>query len=210
MPAFERCPAPVSPRVVSGLALTFDDGPDPHWTGELLDRLAAIGARATFFPISGRAAARPELIERMLEEGHSVGLHCCEHVRHSERDEAWLRRDTETALAALWHLGVAPVFWRPPWGDTAPWTVAIARELGLHLVGWTADTQDWRGDSAEEMFEATRQALSNGSIVLAHDGIGPGARRQTPEQTLRYVDLVAEFAADHDLTLDALELGAPA
>ena len=195
---------------MSGLALTFDDGPDPVWTARLLDLLADLGARATFFPISGRAAARPELVERMLTEGHSVGIHCCEHVRHSERDEAWLRRDTETALAELWRLGVAPVYWRPPWGDTAPWTVTVARELGLHLVGWTADTHDWRGDSAEEMLEATRHLLGAGSIVLAHDGIGPGARRQTAEETVRYVELVAEVAVARDLSLEALELGAPA
>ncbi len=200
--------APGIGLVVNGLALTFDDGPDLSWTGRLLDRLARHQARATFFPIATRAAAAPQLIARMLEEGHTVGLHCAEHVRHSQRDAAWLDRDTHAALALLAGVGVEPVFWRTPWGDTAPWTDAVARRHDLHLVGWGVDTHDWRGDRAEAMLAATGAALEPGAIVLAHDGIGPGARRDTPEQTLRYVDLVAELAEDRGLVLEALELGA--
>ena len=83
------------------LALTFDDGPDPDWTPRLLDLLRRLGARATFFPIAPRAAAQPDMIERMRAEGHAVGLHCDEHVRHSERDAEWLERDTDAALARL-------------------------------------------------------------------------------------------------------------
>jgi peptidoglycan/xylan/chitin deacetylase (PgdA/CDA1 family) len=194
---------------MSGLALTFDDGPDPIWTSRLLDLLASLRARATFFPIAPRAAAQPELIARMLREGHSVGLHCGEHVRHTERDESWLRRDTAGALALLARLGVDPTFWRPPWGATAPWTLTVAREHALHVITWTVDTHDWRGDSGEEMLAATRPALAAGSIVLAHDGIGPGARRQTAEETLRYVELVGALASRRGLALDAMTLGAP-
>jgi peptidoglycan/xylan/chitin deacetylase (PgdA/CDA1 family) len=195
---------------MGGLALTFDDGPDVSCTGSLLDLLADRGAHATFFPIAPRAAARPQLIERMLGEGHSVGLHCAEHVRHTDRDLDWLRRDTDAALAILARLGVKPVYWRPPWGANAPWTVTVASERGLDLVGWTVDTHDWRGDSAAEMFEATRPSLHAGSIVLAHDGLGPGARRDSAAETVAYVELVAELADQRDLTLEALELGAPA
>jgi peptidoglycan/xylan/chitin deacetylase (PgdA/CDA1 family) len=81
---------------------------------------------------------------------------------------------------------------------------------GLQLTGWSVDTHDWRGDSAEEMLTATRAALAPGAIVLAHDGIGPGARRETPEQTLRYVELVADMASAADIALEGLELGAGA
>jgi hypothetical protein len=68
------------------VALTFDDGPDERVTPRLLDLLAQAGAKATFFPIAPRAAAQPGLIARMLAEGHTVGLHCDEHVRYSERE----------------------------------------------------------------------------------------------------------------------------
>jgi peptidoglycan-N-acetylglucosamine deacetylase len=189
---------------VPALALTFDDGPDPVWTPRLLDLLGRLGARATFFPIAPRAAAHGVTIERMQAEGHAIGLHCGQHVRHSERDAAWLERDTDAALELLAGVGVTPTFWRTPWGDTAPWSTKIARERDLRLIGWTADTQDWRGDSATEMFEATRAALADGAIVLAHDGLGPGARRESPKMTLDYVALVGANACEHGLSLQAL------
>lgn len=186
------------------LALTFDDGPDPEWTPKLLDLLRALGARATFFPIAARAAAHPRIIDRMRAEGHSIGLHCDQHVRHSERDEAWLARDTDAALHRLAALGVTPAVWRTPWGDTAPWSRQIASDRDLRLVGWTADTHDWRGDSGPEMFEATRDALTDGAIVLAHDGLGPGAQRDSSATTLDYVALVGEHARKRGLRLEAL------
>ena len=189
---------------MSALALTFDDGPDPVWTPRLLDLLQTLGAHATFFPIASRAAAHPDVVERMQAEGHAIGLHCDQHVRHSERDAAWLERDTDAALERLAGLGVTPTFWRTPWGDTAPWSARIARARDLRLIGWTADTHDWRGDSGADMFEATRESLTDGAIVLAHDGIGPGARRASVETTLDFVALVGPHARRRGLRLEAL------
>jgi peptidoglycan-N-acetylglucosamine deacetylase len=189
---------------VPALALTFDDGPDPAWTPQLLDLLRIVGACATFFPIASRASAHPAIIERMRTEGHAIGLHCDQHVRHSERDAAWLARDTDEALRRLVELGVTPTFWRTPWGDTAPWSQRIARERDLRLIGWTADSHDWRGASADDMFEATREALTDGAVVLAHDGLGPGARREDLRATLDYVVLVCRHAHDRGLGLEAL------
>jgi peptidoglycan-N-acetylglucosamine deacetylase len=187
------------------LALTFDDGPDPDWTGRLLDVLADAGARATFFLIASRAAAHPWLIDRILGGGHRVGLHCDEHVRHSERSIEWCRRDAARALDLLSSVGVRPTLWRTPWGDTAPWSAQVADEHQLRIIGWTVDTHDWRGDTAEQMLRATKDELRDGAIVLAHDGIGPGARRADARETIEYTALVAEHAA-----AAALELGLPA
>lgn len=186
------------------LALTFDDGPDPVWTPRLLDLLGSLGARATFFPIAPRAEEHPTVIERVRVEGHAIGLHCDQHIRHSDRDADWLERDTDAALERLAGVGVRPTFWRTPWGDTAPWSDEIARNRDLRLIGWTVDTQDWRGDCAGEMFAATRELLTDGAIVLAHDGLGPGARRGSVESTLDYVALVGTHARDHGLSLEAL------
>lgn len=189
---------------VPALALTFDDGPDPIWTSRLLDLLRGLGARATFFPIAARAAEHAAIVERMRAEGHGIGLHCDQHVRHGERDAAWLERDTDTALRRLAGVGVRPAFWRTPWGDTTPWTTQVARDRDLRLVGWTVDTRDWRGDSAADMFETTWEALTDGAIVLAHDGLGPGARRESVEATLDYVARVGEHARQRGLALEAL------
>lgn len=187
------------------LALTFDDGPDPELTPRLLDVLADAGATATFFPIAPRAEQHGEVVRRMLAEGHAVGLHCDEHVRHSERDRAWGESDTARALQRLRRLGAQPAHWRTPWGDTAEWTTAVAAEHGLALIGWTVDTNDWRGDGAGDMLAATRDGLVADAIVLAHDGIGPGARRADTAQTLAYLQLVAAYARERGLELTALE-----
>jgi peptidoglycan-N-acetylglucosamine deacetylase len=189
---------------VPAIALTFDDGPDPLWTPRLLNLLRALDIGATFFPIARRAAAEPALIESMREDGHVVGLHCDEHVRHTERDLTWLRKDTRRALERLRGLGVTPAWWRTPWGDTAPWSATVAAEHDLELIGWTVDSHDWRGDDAQTMFEATCGALVDGAVVLAHDGLGPGAQREGAAETLRYVELVAAHAERHDLRLAPL------
>ncbi len=187
-----------------GLALTFDDGPDAVWTPRLLALLERLGARATFFPIAARAARAPALVRSILASGHAIGVHCHEHVRHTERDRRWLAADTDRALATLRELGAEPRLWRTPWGVTAPFTDAVASERGLRLVGWTLDTHDWRGDNAEAMLGATTAGLRPGAIVLAHDAVGPGARRSDPAQTVRYVELVAARARAAGMALEAL------
>ncbi len=183
------------------LALTFDDGPDPDWTPRLLDVLGAASVRATFFPIAARAVAHPEVILRIVADGHWIGLHCDEHVRHSQRSIAWGRQDTARALELLMSLGVRPTLWRTPWGDTAAWSDRVARENRLRIVGWTVDTHDWRGDAAGTMFRATREDLRDGAIVLAHDGIGPGARRADARETIAYTRLVVDYAIEAGLEL---------
>lgn len=189
---------------MASLALTFDDGPDADATPALLDLLARHDAHATFFPIAPRAARHPALIRRMLDEGHTVGVHCARHERHSEHDVHWGRRDLEASLNTLRGLGAAPSLWRTPWGDRASWTAELAEQQGLRLVGWDVDTHDWRGDSAAAMFAATRDGLRAGAIVLAHDGIGPGARRPHARDTIAYVARVLSHARERGLAASAL------
>jgi peptidoglycan-N-acetylglucosamine deacetylase len=187
---------------VPHISLTFDDGPDPEWTPRLLDLLRTVGARATFFPIASRASQHPRLIERIVADAHLIGLHCDEHLRHSARTIDWGRRDTARALAMMGSVGARPSLWRTPYGDVASWTDRVAGENKLRIVGWTVDTHDWRGDSAEEMFRATATNLHDGAIVLAHDGIGPGALRTDVRETVRYVGLVADHADKAGLRLE--------
>jgi peptidoglycan/xylan/chitin deacetylase (PgdA/CDA1 family) len=189
---------------VSGVALSFDDGPDPQWTPLLLDLLDAVSARATFFPIASRAAAQPELIARARSAGHTVGLHCHEHVRHSSRDRAWVEADTREALRLLAEVDLRPSLWRTPWGDTTEFSAEVASEHQLRLVGWTLDTHDWRGDRAETMLEDTAAGVRAGAIILAHDGIGPGAERGDIAETLRYVERLAALAKRQGLSMEAL------
>jgi peptidoglycan/xylan/chitin deacetylase (PgdA/CDA1 family) len=176
-----RSPAPV--------ALSFDDGPDPIWTPLVLEALASVGARATFFVVAPRAARYPSLISSMRERGHDVAFHCVEHVRHDAMTRREIEADVESGLLAL---GRSVRYWRTPWGLITPATEEVANKHRLRLVGWTADTEDWRGEAPEEMLARIRGSISPGAIVLMHDGVGPGATREGCAAT---VDLIRPLVA---------------
>lgn len=167
--------------------LTFDDGPDPVWTLQVLDALRRAGVHATFFVIAPVALEHPRIISAILEEGHRVEFHCTEHVRHTHRSRRAVEVDTRDGLETLRRLGVEPRFWRPPWGVLAPWTEEVAEDFGLRLAPWSADTRDWRGDTAHQMLRRIEPLLGPGSIVLMHDALGPGALRAGCEETVALV-----------------------
>lgn len=182
------------PRVPSRAALTFDDGPDPSWTPRILDALRRADARATFFVIAPLALEHPHLVHAALGAGHGVELHCAEHVRHTHRSRREVEADTHEGLRALRSLGVEPRLWRPPWGVLAPWTEEVAAGFGLKLAPWSADTHDWRGDTAPKMLRRVEPLLGPGAIVLMHDALGPGVRRDGCEETVALVgDLVVRL-----------------
>lgn len=169
------------------ISLTFDDGPDPVWTPRVLEALQWTEARATFFVIAPLARRFPHLVAEVLRAGHRVEFHCTQHVRHTECTRGEIEADILAGLRILELQGVHPHFWRPPWGVLAPFTAEIAHELGLDIILWTEGTRDWRGDSAPEMLERVGPQLRPGSVVLMHDGIGPGARRSGCSETVALV-----------------------
>jgi peptidoglycan/xylan/chitin deacetylase (PgdA/CDA1 family) len=128
-----------------------------------------------------------------------VQLHGNRHLRHTEHDRATIEGDTDAALARLDLLGVRPTLWRLPWGREASWSPAIAADRGLRIVGWDADTHDWRGDSAATMLDAVAGDLRDGCIVLAHDGLGPGARRDGCAETVALVGDLVRLADERGL-----------
>jgi peptidoglycan/xylan/chitin deacetylase (PgdA/CDA1 family) len=195
------CMAPRAPAPTGLVGLTFDDGPDPVWTTDILRALAEVDVRATFFVISRRAAVHQRALAAIIEAGHEIGLHCARHLRHTETPRAMIERDTDDALQALSRLGVRPTRWRVPWGACAGWTECLAGAHGLSLVGWTADTHDWRGDPARAMLRAISPRLVGGAVVLMHDGIGPGARRDDSLETVRLIEPLV--AAIRERGLDA-------
>ena len=183
-------------RPATRIALTFDDGPDPVWTPLVLDALASVRASATFFVVAPRARRHPSLLARMRGEGHDVAFHCTEHIRHDAMTPGEIEADLESGLPAL----VPPVrLWRTPWGVVTPATGAVARKHGLTLVGWTADTQDWRGGAPAELLARVEADLVSGAIVLMHDGVGPGARRNGCGETAALVVPLVSLARSRGL-----------
>ena len=183
------------------LSLTFDDGPDPTWTPQILHQLQRCSAAATFFMVGERILAQPDLVRKVSAAGHDVQLHCHRHVRHTQLTEAELQHDSESALAALESVGVRPRLWRAPWGVCTDATHRVARRLGLQLVRWSIDTHDWRGDEPQAMLDHARSRLADGGAVLMHDALGPGARRAGCHNTLALLPLLAAAARPHDLPL---------
>ena len=172
---------------IATCSLTFDDGPDPVWTPRVLDCLQRERAPSTFFVIAGRARRAPELIDRMRTEGHEVGFHCVEHVRHTELGESALRRDTAQGLRTLAELGVHARRWRPPWGVITAATRRVAADHDLKLIGWNLDPEDWAGGTVVAMRRRVADRVDAGAVMLLHDGVGPGARRSDCRSTLELI-----------------------
>ena len=186
-----------SPRSRREIHLTFDDGPDRTWTPRVLEALHRSGARATFFVVTPLARRYPRLISEMLKRGHAVGFHCVEHIRHTELSGEEISHDARNGLLDLAHIGMKPQLWRTPWGITTPATLETARKFGMEIAPWTEDTHDWRGDASSRMLDSIGSSLAPGSVVLMHDGLGPGARRAGCEETISLI----EPLVDHIRTL---------
>ncbi|HKH12124.1 MAG TPA: polysaccharide deacetylase family protein [Rubrobacter sp.] len=182
------------------IALTFDDGPDPVWTPRVLDALAEAGARATFFVVAPLAARRPGLLRRAAAEGHEVALHCNRHERHDRMDAGEIVADAEEGLRTLGALGHEVRGWRVPWGVVTRDTEDVAAGLGLRLVGWTADSEDWRGEDADRMLGRLAPGIEEGAVVLMHDGVGPGSLRDGCGLTVDLVAPLVSLAASRGLT----------
>ena len=124
-------------------AVTFDDGPGPH-TAILLDLLGARRIRATFFVLGQHARRYPELIRRMVADGHEVENHSWDHPDMRKLDEAARKREIEDTMAQLKSLGADPHYFRPPYGAYDPALLDLARKDGLEVVLWSRDSEDWK------------------------------------------------------------------
>jgi peptidoglycan/xylan/chitin deacetylase (PgdA/CDA1 family) len=182
------------------IALTFDDGPDPFWTPRVLDALRSAGAPATFFVVAPLAERHPGLLRRAVDEGHEVALHCNRHTRHDRTGAEEILADATAGLRILKRLGHPVRDWRVPWGVVTPDSEAVAEELGLRLVGWSADSEDWRGDAADAMLDRLEPGIGPGAVVLMHDGVGPGALRDGCGNTVGLVGPLVSVAGSRSLT----------
>jgi len=166
------------------LALTFDDGPDAHITPQILDALADHGARATFFILGRRAEAHPELLQRIVAEGHALGNHSYSHPQRTTAPEAQSELDRTDALIAdaAWQ---KPTVYRPPYGivdGNLTWA-ALAR--GYAAVLWTISSADTRSIDADTIARNVIYTPNPGDIVLMHDGAGHQATADAVPRILR-------------------------
>ncbi|MEU6072328.1 polysaccharide deacetylase family protein [Micromonospora sp. NPDC047074] len=175
---------PLPPKLPAGLhrttgvravALTFDDGPDPVWTPKVLDRLRAARVTATFCVVGTQARRHPDLVRRIVREGHQLCNHSWHHdMDLARRPAAEIRRDlarTNTAIRAAVPGAKVP-FYRQPGGRWTREVVTVAKQLGMRSLHWNVDPQDWGKPTAPTITKRVRAAARPGSVVLLHDGGG--------------------------------------
>jgi peptidoglycan/xylan/chitin deacetylase (PgdA/CDA1 family) len=194
-----------SPPGRKRVALTFDDGPHPQVTPRILDILAQHGARATFFVLGERALQQPEIVQRIVREGHAIGNHSYDH-----RALAFISRDaiaSDLAMAQQ-NIGVVsgrPATWfRPPYGLRDHRVLAAAESLGMQTALWSHSPRDWQDPSPVELRERMASA-PDGAIVLLHDGDAGGAAGR-PNTAEALPGILADLAARglRPVTLDEL------
>ncbi len=168
------------PADARGVALTFDDGPDPETTKEVLDVLDRRGVKATFFVIGAKAAKHPSIIRAIVERGHEVGVHGFAHDRlFSLRGAKRVRADLERAIRTLEDITEKrPVLFRPPIGHTNPTIARVADELDLVVVGWSVAARDGIARTkVEDVVARIDRGIRDGAIVLLHDAAERGGRK---------------------------------
>ncbi|WP_052475801.1 polysaccharide deacetylase family protein [Cohnella kolymensis] len=173
------------------IALTFDDGPDPIYTPQLLDLLKKEGAKATFFVVGESAERYPEIIARIHDEGHIIGIH--NYVHHTNwfmRPRTVKRQIHRTSDIIKRITGTRPMYYRPPWGIVNVFDYA---NLGyLQIVLWTSMFSDWRIKiGADKLYKRMRRHLRPGEVLLLHDcGTTFGADRDAPAHTITALERI--------------------
>lgn len=201
----------VAPTRPGELALTFDDGPNPAWTPQLIDVLAQHHARATFFLLGRYAEQQRALVERLVNAGHLIGNHSWSHPNLSVTRAGHTREELSRTRNTLEQIIGRPVrFFRPPFGARRPATLRIARDLGMTPVLWNAMTTDWSELSAQRITERlvakieSNQRRGRASNIVLHDGSHERLGADRGPSVAAAEKLLAQYAGTHRfVTLDA-------
>ncbi|MHA3771264.1 glycosyltransferase [Verrucomicrobiota bacterium sgz303538] len=181
------------------VSITFDDGPDPVWTPKVLDILKRRGVKATFFVVGRNAEDHPDLVRRIIAEGHEIGNHTYTHGNLAVMPEWRMRLEldaTERLIESL--TGVSTMLFRPPYNaDSTPSNVDelvplqfAEKELGYTVVLEKIDPQDWAKPGADTILQRVKDQRTQGNVILLHDA--GGDRRQTVEALPRILDWLEE------------------
>ena len=176
------------------VAITFDDGPDPRWTPQVLDILKAANVKAAFFVVGVNAERYPGLVRRIVNEGHEIGNHTYYHPNLALCWPEHIRLELNATQLLLETItGRATTLFRPPYAaDSSPTQLTdltplkIAEDLNYLVVLESIDPQDWAKPGADIILQRVKQQRRDGSIILLHDA--GGDRSQTVEALPRILD----------------------
>lgn len=157
------------PSNVKRVALTFDDGPDSVYTPQILDILRKEKVNATFFIIGERAKLFPDVVKRMVKEGHIIGNHSMTHpniIKLNNQQTAKEIKDCENVVNSL--AGYRPALFRSPYGSLDPEKVREIGKLKVKIIAWNVDSLDWKSLTAEQVKANILENVREGSIILQH------------------------------------------
>ncbi|WP_244889033.1 polysaccharide deacetylase family protein [Neobacillus drentensis] len=172
------------------IALTFDDGPNPEYTPQLLDLLQKYGVKASFFVVGSKVKANPAIIKRMSQEGHTIGIHHYDHISSWILSPFQLKKQlkmTEQAISEITHEKVT--FYRPPWGSFNIASLFLSKQF--KVIIWSDIFGDWKVAKGKNgLLEQFLQATEAGSVLLLHDcGETWGADRLAPRYMLQSLEI---------------------
>ncbi len=152
------------------IALTFDDGPH-EMTVKILDLLLKYNARATFFCIGNQIEKFPEILQRVIDEGHVVGNHTLSHSKSfGFFSTSQVKEEVEQTDTLLQNkTNKKPLLFRPPFGVTNPNVAKAIAETGHYVVGWNIRSLDTVIEDEDKIFQRIKKKVRPGSIVLLHD-----------------------------------------
>ncbi len=162
----------VLPQLVGQLhkfcALTFDDGPDAKYTGQIMGILDSLGIHATFFLIGDRIQDYPLTTEALVAAGHEIGNHSLTHKAMTRLSEEHQRGELVGVSEQLAGYGVTPHWFRPPYGLYNETTTRLARELGMETVNWSVDPRDWTRPGVDTITSRVLRNTEPGAVILLH------------------------------------------
>jgi peptidoglycan/xylan/chitin deacetylase (PgdA/CDA1 family) len=157
------------------IALTFDDAPDANFTPKILDILKKNGVTATFFVVGWRVEAYPDIVKRIVDEGHILGNHSYSHANLPKlNDDAFHEQIIKTDRLIEKFTGFTPNIVRPPYGSVTARQVRWLVTQKKIIVNWDVDSLDWKGLKAEPIARNVLNHVHAGAIILQHSGTGTG------------------------------------
>jgi peptidoglycan-N-acetylglucosamine deacetylase len=187
-------------------AITFDDGPHPDYTRQILDILSRHNARATFFVRGERAAQYPEIIREMADAGHLIGNHSWSHPSFPSITLRSAR--SEIRACGKFLSNDAPRLFRFPYGHQTVQHHIDAVRLGYQVIGWSLNTGDWEDPQADAIADAFRGGLQPGQIILMHDELFEplDPRLSDRKPTIQALQAILDEFGDHYEFVTASEL----
>lgn len=171
------------------VAITFDDGPDPVYTPELLEGLKERNVKATFFLLGKQMEENPDIVQQMYEEGHELGCHSYEHLNLGQLSEENACEQIKKTCDLIYEItGERPDFVRPPYGS---WQACLDKDICMCEVLWDVDPLDWSTEDTQTIVNHILKNVEENDIILLHD-----ASESSVKAALQVIDILQDSGYD--------------